>query len=60
MIPLILFFSIVVNVLQSAMHLLFWYILPATAVALILFTLARLLLHLRRWISSSSSKRPAS
>lgn len=60
--PFVLLYSILINflalglymlfnVLALTMHVLFWYLLPATAVALILFTLGRSLFLLLRKFS---------
>ena len=58
--PFILLLSIVINVAALAMYLLFWYILPATAIALILFAVGRgsflLITWLRRRGAETMSK----
>lgn len=46
--PLILLFSIFVNFAAFALYLLFWFVLPTAAGALILFLLGRGLLLLTR------------
>ena len=54
--PFILLLSIVINVGAFAMYLLFWYILPATAIVLILFTVGRGLFLLIMWVRHRRSE----
>ena len=60
--PFILLLSILVNVGAFAMYLLFWYVLPAAAIALILFAVGRGLFLLIMWFCrrrSESLSRPS-
>jgi hypothetical protein len=47
-------YSVVVNLIALMLYFLFWFVLPAVAVGLVLFTVVRVGMSAWRWARSSS------